>query len=60
MEEYIAAAGSGFAPSHETAGVALRGSFLVDSAGMLRWSVVRGIGQERLIDEHVAALGCLA
>ena len=43
----------------EAAGVALRGSFLVDRAGLVRWSLLRGIGEERSASEHVAALAML-
>jgi peroxiredoxin (alkyl hydroperoxide reductase subunit C) len=44
----------------ETAGVALRGSFLVDAEGIVRWSLVRGIGEERTMAEYVAALGLVS
>jgi peroxiredoxin len=37
-------------------GVAVRGSFLIDPAGVLRWSVVNGIGEGRDIDAHLAAV----
>lgn len=45
---------------HPDVGVALRGTFLVDAAGIVRWSVVKGIGEARDLGaykEAVAALG---
>ena len=44
----------------EATGVALRGSFLVDRDGIVRWSVVRGIGEERSMSDYVDALGLLS
>ena len=41
----------------EAAGCALRGSFLVDADGVVRWSTVNGIGEARDLEEHLAALG---
>lgn len=38
------------------AGCALRGSFLLDAEGVVRWSVVNGIGEARDLAEHLAAL----
>lgn len=40
----------------DVAGCSLRGSFLLDAAGVIRWSVVNGIGEARDIEEHLAAL----
>ena len=40
----------------EVAGCALRGSFLLDADGVVRWSVVNGIGEARDLEEHLAAL----
>jgi mycoredoxin-dependent peroxiredoxin len=40
----------------EGAGCALRGSFLLDADGVVRWSVVNGIGEARDIETHLAAL----
>jgi mycoredoxin-dependent peroxiredoxin len=40
----------------ETAGCALRGSFLLDADGVVRWSLVNRIGETREIAAHVAAL----
>jgi peroxiredoxin len=37
-------------------GCALRGSFLLDAAGVVRWSVVNGIGEARDLEQHLAAL----
>ena len=38
-------------------GCALRGSFLLDADGIVRWSVVNGIGEARDLGQHLAALG---
>ncbi len=38
-------------------GCALRGSFLVDAGGVIRWKVVNAIGEPRDIAEHVTMLG---
>jgi peroxiredoxin len=43
----------------EVAGAALRGSFIVDRAGVLRWSVVRGIPDARDADEYRRVLAGL-
>lgn len=40
----------------EGAGCALRGSFLVDAAGVIRWTTLNGIGEARDLEEHLAAL----
>jgi peroxiredoxin len=37
-------------------GCSLRGSFLLDSAGVVRWTTVNGIGEARDLEEHLAAL----
>jgi peroxiredoxin len=37
-------------------GCALRGSFLVDAEGVVRWKVVNGIGEARDLEQHLAAL----
>ena len=44
---------------HEEIGIALRGTFLVDLEGVVRWSVVRGIGDARDIEDYVEAIGAL-
>ena len=43
----------------EEVGVALRGSFLIDQAATVRWSVMRGIGDPRSVDEQLAAARAL-
>jgi peroxiredoxin len=40
---------------HE-AGCAIRGSFLLDADGVVRWTVINEIGRARDISEHLAAL----
>lgn len=40
-------------------GIALRGSFLVDVDGVLRWSVVHGIPEARDIDDYIRAIAAL-
>lgn len=44
---------------HPEVGVALRATFLVDREGVLRWSVVNGIGEPRDIDAYVEAVAAL-
>ena len=44
---------------HEGIGIALRGSFLVDREGILRWAVVTGIPDAREVDDYVAAISAL-
>jgi mycoredoxin-dependent peroxiredoxin len=44
---------------NETTGSALRGTFLVDTEGVLRWSVVNGIGQARPLAAYREALATL-
>jgi len=43
----------------ENAGAALRGTFLIDREGVVRWSVVRGIGEVRDPAAYKAALAAL-
>ena len=43
----------------EGAGIALRGSFLVDGDGILRWSVVNPRGQARPLSGYLEALAAL-
>lgn len=43
----------------EPRGFATRGSFLVDAAGVLRWSVVNGPGDARDVDAYAAAVAAL-
>ena len=40
----------------EEKGAALRGTFVIDKAGVVRWSVVHGIGEARDADAYVQAL----
>ncbi|MEI7655315.1 MAG: peroxiredoxin [Actinomycetes bacterium] len=40
-------------------GCALRGTFLIDSEGVIRWSVVNGLGDARSTDDYRAALAAL-
>ncbi len=44
---------------NETTGSALRGTFLVDTEGVLRWSLVNGIGQARPLATYREALATL-
>lgn len=37
-------------------GAALRGSFVLNAAGVVRWRTVNGIGEARDIEQHLAAL----
>ena len=43
----------------ETMGAAVRGTFLVDSAGVLRWTVVNGPGQARPLSAYREAVASL-
>jgi len=40
-------------------GFAMRGTFIIDKQGILRWSVVNGPGDARNSDDYVAALAAL-
>lgn len=40
----------------ENVGVALRGTFVIDRDGIVRWSVVNGIGEGRDADDYLKAL----
>lgn len=44
---------------NEDLGVAMRGTFLVDRDGAVRWSVVAGIPETRNIDDYVKAIAAL-
>lgn len=44
---------------HEQAGFAVRGSFLVDRDGIVRWSVINGPGEARDFTEAAAAIRAL-
>jgi mycoredoxin-dependent peroxiredoxin len=50
---------SAYGVLHEEAGVALRGSFLVDREGTIRWSVLNQIPDARDIDEVTKAVASL-
>jgi mycoredoxin-dependent peroxiredoxin len=43
----------------ETKGAALRGTFIIDKAGVVRWSVVHPIGEARDADEYEKVLATL-
>ena len=40
-------------------GCALRGTFIIDKAGIVRWAVVNGLGDARDLNEYKAALASL-
>jgi peroxiredoxin len=44
---------------HEQAGAALRGTFVIDRDGVVRWSVVNGLGDARNVDDYKKALAAL-
>lgn len=44
---------------HEGLGIALRGTFLVDQAGVVRWTVLNGIPDARDVDDYKAAIAAL-
>ena len=44
---------------NEATGSPVRGSFLVDTAGVLRWSVVNGMGEARDLNAYREALAAL-
>ncbi len=44
----------------EGAGASLRGTFVIDREGVVRWNVLRGIGEARDAAEYKAALAALA
>lgn len=41
---------------HEEAGVALRASFLIDRDGIVRWTVVNGLGEGRSVEDYRTAV----
>ena len=43
----------------ESRGCALRGTFIIDKAGVVRWSVVNGLGAARDLNEYKKALSSL-
>jgi peroxiredoxin len=44
---------------NETTGSAVRGTFLIDTAGVLRWSVVNGLGEARALSAYREAIAAL-
>jgi mycoredoxin-dependent peroxiredoxin len=44
----------------EERGCAVRGTFLIDTAGVVRWTVVNGLPDARSLDDYRAALADLA
>jgi len=44
---------------NETTGSAVRGTFLVDTSGVLRWSVVNGLGEARSLAAYREAIATL-
>ncbi len=53
------AVASAYGVFSDEVGIALRGSFLVDKDGVLRWSVVRGIPDARDIEDYKSAIAAL-
>ncbi len=53
------AVASAYGVFSQEAGVALRGTFLVDREGILRWSVVNGIPDARDVDDYRKAIADL-
>lgn len=43
----------------ETRGAAIRGTFIIDKEGIVRWQIVNGIGDARNLDEYKDALSKL-
>ena len=43
----------------ETRGCAIRGTFVIDKVGILRWQVVNGMGDARNIVDYKAAISAL-
>ena len=50
---------SAYGTFNEVVGCANRGSFLIDTAGVLRWSVVNGIGEARPLASYREAVAAL-
>ena len=44
---------------HDGIGIAMRGSFLVDREGVVRWSVVNGIADAREVEDYRRAIAAL-
>ncbi len=43
----------------EARGCAVRGTFIIDKAGVLRWQVVNGLGDARNLEDYKAAIAAL-
>jgi peroxiredoxin len=43
----------------EARGCAVRGTFIIDKAGILRWQVVNGLGDARNLEDYKAAIATL-
>ena len=54
------AVASSYGVLHPEVGVALRGTFVIDKDGVMRWSVVNGIGDARDIDDYKRAIAALS
>jgi peroxiredoxin len=52
--------GRAYGVFNEEIGISERGSFLIDRAGTIRWSVVTGIPDARSVDDYVSAIEGLA
>ena len=53
------AVASAYGVLHEEIGIALRGTFLVDKDGVVRWTVVHGIPDARDVDDYKKAVAAL-
>ena len=53
------ATASAYGVFNDAIGCALRGTFLIDSDGIIRWSVVNNLGDARSTDDYRAAIAAL-
>ena len=53
------AAAKAFGVFNEDIGCAMRGTFIIDKAGVVRWSVVNGLGDARNNGDYKAAIAAL-
>ena len=53
------AAAKAYGAFNEERGCAIRGTFIIDKSGILRWQVVNGLGDARNIADYKAALATL-
>jgi len=53
------AAAKAYGVFNEDRGCAIRGTFIIDKAGVLRWQVVNGLGDARNLVDYKAALAAL-